>query len=715
MLSNNSKKFSKLQKSALSVLLQTNKILYNKFNYTEYELRNDTMDNMTLKEILHFLEKENPSLADKLYEILNDLIDKTISTDILKEKFNIVCSSLKDLVFSDSLNAHAYLDVQLYLQNKLNNLSNKESLQPKTAIVQEKNNTFSPFLLVSLNDDFDFSYTKLIGFYFGDFYAAKSYRRLFIKASALMYKINPSIVKSFTSDEYLSKYFSHSKSLNRDSEFIYRGSGIYAITNHSANRFINILRRCLPKLNIDLSSFKILINNDGKKKVNDTDDDEEPPTIDEPNIITTNSNSTTIETTSIRTSAPTLSTSENSQEISAAVNNSVKLDSPSTKNQNATVSSNDTEISEATADNNLGNISAKIDKDRKRTDCIHYCFEKDFCTKLNAYGCYTSKTCSEFEDKVEQLTQTDKSEKHHETANSITPTNTINNSINQTKEKIIKPTVYRLKQINFCPICKQSLQPKGKTVHFTKNNKLLYIKLLFYVCASCNKTYIRESLFKIFTKDKNIDTMNFYFEKLPINNLLSEKNLIDLTQNKNSNNIKLTETASSRVNNNDVIVDMSKILKKRNKVFKDLNNNEIVLSLDKLPSDYPDREPIRFYIYDNNIFTKNFCNTWTNTSSNHWIELLYCIINYVYDKSLVLFKSLPEETSSLENDVKKFKISFDPKVQKKPMILPMKINEKPLFLEAMLTPNVVLDTIYIILSKYNIPKEHLLIILKKKR
>lgn len=523
-----------------------------------------------------------------------------------------------------------------------------------------------------------------------------------------MYKTNPTIVKSFTTEKHLSSHFSYSKSTSIASEIIYRGSGIYAITNYNANTLIRILRICLQKLNINLSSFKVLINNDGKKKVDDTDDDEDvPPIIDEQTDVTLNSSSTkTLSVVTTNTKPLTNLLIQKNNQTTSISNNPTKSTATITQiNEKAVISTKITKPSK---------VTAKIDKTRERIDCVHYCHEKNFCTKFNTFSCYTSKTCADFKHRVEQLTQTDNSEKCRKTANSMTAANIINNSINQTKEKTIKPTVYRLKQTNFCPICKQSLQPKGKTVNFIKNNKTLYIKLLFHVCTACNKIYIRESLFKMFTKDKNIDTMNFYFKKLPTNNILSEKNLIDLTQNKNSNNINLTETSSSKVNNNDVIIDMSKILKKRNQVLKDLNNNEFVLSSDKLPSDYPDREPIRFYIYDNNIFIKNLCNTWTNTSSNHWIELLYCIINYVYDKSLALFKLLPEETSSLENNVKKFKISFDPKVQKKPMILPMKINEKPLFLETMLTPNVVLDTIYIILSKYNIPKEALLIILKKK-
>lgn len=619
-----------------------------------------TSNNLPLKEILRFLEKDNYLLADELYDILNSILAENLSNAQLilsLEKFNkSIDTEFDKLRIDRSKNRdkmHLYLSIQFSIDHYIKNLtsSNSENTASEETIEEKMTNIFAPFLLVTLDKNFEFNSKnhKPIGFFFKEYFSITSFKELLIETYSILYKNNPILFKSIINDKDIERYFSYNKSSLRCPENIYRGSGIYVETNQSANSLMNLLKKCFIKYNINPLEFKILLCEKNKKKIIEPDDEVMVSTINEDN-------------------------EDNTAQSTLLTNVNTSTD-----------------------------IIADIDKTREKIDCIYYCQEKDYCIKINNFGCYTYKTCFNFTRKIDMMRQTNSNievsnnKPNNETKELIQPLN---------KEKT-KPIIYVSKQIKICPYCNKKLNSKVQSVTFIKDGIYQNKKLLSYICTSCDKQYINNTLFETFTKNKDCSTMNIIFKKIHINSQseLTQKPLIKST----NNSIPVLNTP-----NTISVTDFQIFVNGKNRILKELKANESLYASDDHSNNYLDKEPILFYIYDNNIFKNISCDEWNNQSYSRWTELLYRIIIYFHNKVPNLFKNLPSKTSMIEDGVTKFKISFDPKVLEKPILLCFKINHKPVFLETQLSPNMTLNTIYSILDNYNFPKEYLLIILKKK-
>lgn len=62
-----------------------------------------------------------------------------------------------------------------------------------------------------------------------------------------------------------------------------------------------------------------------------------------------------------------------------------------------------------------------------------------------------------------------------------------------------------------CPTCKSKTEKEILIVTYNNNGSLIQNHLFTRRCFECNKTYIAESIFKTYTKNKNIDNINVDF------------------------------------------------------------------------------------------------------------------------------------------------------------------------------------------------------------
>lgn len=281
-----------------------------------------------------------------------------------------------------------------------------------------------------------------------------------------------------------------------------------------------------------------------------------------------------------------------------------------------------------------------------------------------------------------------------------------------------KPIVYLSNQVEYCPHCKRRLQAKTKIVTFMKNGELHYQKLPFHICEFCNEQYFQENLFNVFVQNKDCSTMNFKFEEViadivPVTHqkIPKETTITIDANNLSTTNADLTLDETKHVEENVEEKTDPQFLSERAKIIKGIGNDEFSYSLDTSNREYFDEELLNFYIYDDNIFKKYDCHRW----DNRWIELLYRFLTYFYHRFPLSFKTLPEELADKDGDTPKFKLSFDYKVLENPIALPFRVNNLPIYLEADLSTDAIVNVIRFILNKHNIPQKYLLIIAKKRQ
>ena len=139
------------------------------------------------------------------------------------------------------------------------------------------------------------------------------------------------------------------------------------------------------------------------------------------------------------------------------------------------------------------------DTRRHKSRCIKYNKEKDICmcTASGNYllKCGGSSHCKYYKEEIKVVSSDDNGKMRQK-------------SIVKSKPKI---KVIDKKKIKNCPSCKCTTKKEWLIVNYYNNGGYVQNKLSSYHCDKCSSSYIADTLFRTYTKNKNIDNIDIEF------------------------------------------------------------------------------------------------------------------------------------------------------------------------------------------------------------
>lgn len=329
----------------------------------------------------------------------------------------------------------------------------------------------------------DFTYKRPAAFEFNsERYIVKDWKQMLLMFCEIMYNKNHSMFHGIVMGQDMQgktrAYFS-------DTECTYKpmvdgrkiaGSNIYVETNHSANTICCIIKSLLRKYNTPTEAVKVYLKADYSplhqaelkiKKEKNNVESQTPNKIDIKTDYQCNNpdDYRFIKDTYIKKSDPSIE------------GLSQRMGTPS----------------------HIEYLHMQEgDTRRHKSRCIEYDKKKDvcMCTKSANFllKCGGSSHCEYYKEESNQT---------------LDDINLLfDNQINKSKPEI---KVIDKKQINQCSSCKSKTEREWLIVTYHNNGRYIKNKLSTYRCARCNSLYIADTLFRTYTQNKNIESIDVKF------------------------------------------------------------------------------------------------------------------------------------------------------------------------------------------------------------
>lgn len=435
--------------------------LYNRLDNTQSEIEEKLP-----------LFKGNYAKIGEYYSMAQELDEIKKQLQKIQELFSIEKHSVKETSYEElSTKEIPVVDKNWYKEDLLN-------VNERINYNDYRVNDTVPY---SLSEDF--KHKRPAAFKFdGERYTVKDWKQMLLMVCEIMYNKDHSMFHEIVMGKDMQgksrAYFSDEKCTYKpmvDGRKI-SGSNIYVETNHNANTICSIIKSLLIKYGIPVTELKIYLKADYTPLHQAKLDTEKK----EVSIQVQVSNETNLKT----------GIKYNPDDFRFAKDSYIKKSDPAMEKLSQRM---------GTASHIEYLRMEEGDTRRHKSRCIKYNKEKDICmcTTSGNYllKCGGSSHCKYYKEEIKIVSSDDNGKMRQK-------------SIVKSKPKI---KVIDKKKIKNCPSCKCTTKKEWLIVNYYNNGVYVQNKLSSYHCDECNSSYIADTLFRTYTKNKNIDNIDIEF------------------------------------------------------------------------------------------------------------------------------------------------------------------------------------------------------------